>query len=168
MSFTMKIQPYLDKLNNSKEFIDFKNKNPDAYFSACFFVLDYETKKNMHQIDYYMPGKKKMATFFLDTEKIEVKEGDLNNKSTPNKIEHKINLDLDILKGLVEDEMKNHTVTTKLQKIIAVLQNVDGKLVWNLNCITTDMGIIKIHIDDESHSVLKFDKVNLFDAIKKL
>jgi hypothetical protein len=64
--------------------------------------------------------------------------------------------------------MKNNTVTSKLQKIIAILQNLDGKLIWNLNCITNDMGIIKIHIDDESHSILKFEKVNLFEIVKKL
>ena len=54
------------------------------------------------------------------------------------------------------------------QKIIAVLQNLDGKLIWNLNCITTDMGVIKVHVDDQSHSVLKFEKINLFDVVKKL
>jgi len=80
----------------------------------------------------------------------------------------KINIDLDILKGLVEDEMKNQTVTKKLQKIIAVVQNTDDCLVWNLNCITTDMGIIKVHIDDKTHSILKFEQVSLFDVVKKI
>ena len=67
-----------------------------------------------------------------------------------------------------EDEMKNNIITTKLQKIIAVLQNIDNKLIWNLNCITTDMGIIKVHIEDESHSILKFEKINLFDIVRKI
>ncbi|MFA6022602.1 MAG: hypothetical protein WC781_00780 [Candidatus Pacearchaeota archaeon] len=163
----MKIQPYIEKLNSSEEFKKFMDKNPKAYFAAGFFVLDFESKKNLHQIDYYDPKTKKMATFILDND-VEVKIGETANTLVPNKIEGDINLDLDVLKGLVQDEMKNQTITTKVQKIIAVVQNIDDKLIWNLNCLTTDMGIIKVHIDDESHSILKFEKINLFDIVKKL
>ncbi len=163
----MKIQPYLEKLENSRQFKEFQEKNPKAYFSAGFFVLDFESKKNVHQIDYFIPKSKKIATFMLDS-KVEMKLGEASNETTPKKIDGSIQLDLDILKGIVEDEMKNNMVTTKLQKIIAVLQNLNGKLIWNLNCITTDMGVIKVHIDDSSHSVLKFEKINLFDIVKKL
>ncbi|MBI2628525.1 hypothetical protein HYW74_00385 [Candidatus Pacearchaeota archaeon] len=163
----MKIQPYLEKLESSKQFKEFQGKNPKAYFSAGFFVLDFETKKNVHQIDFFIPKSKKIATFMLDS-KVELKIADGTNNTTPKRIEGSINLDLDILKGIVEDEMKNNMVTTKLQKIIAVLQNLDGKLIWNLNCITTDMGVIKVHVDDATHSVLKFEKINLFDIVKKL
>lgn len=164
----MKIQPYIDKLNNSKAFQDFKTKNPTSYFSAGFFVMDFETKKNIHQIDYYIPETKKMETFILDGDEVTSKEGEGTNKKIPGKIESEIKLDLDVLKGLVEDEMKNQTITKKIHKIIAIIQNIDGKLVWNLNCITSDMGIMKVHIEDTSHSILKFNKVNLFDAIKRL
>tara|TARA_Y100000310_G_scaffold59671_1_gene55041 strand:- start:273 stop:767 length:495 start_codon:yes stop_codon:yes gene_type:complete len=163
----MKIQPYFDKLKNSKAYQDFITKNPNAYISSGFFVLDFQTKKNMHQIDYYIPETKKMQTFILDGTEVTSKEDDTLNKKIPNKITAEVNLDLDTLKGLVEDEMKNHTITTKLQKIIAVIQNIDGKLVWNLNCITTDMGVLKVHISDQDHSVLKFNKINLFDVMKK-
>ncbi|MEM4625186.1 MAG: hypothetical protein QXJ28_00245 [Candidatus Pacearchaeota archaeon] len=163
----MKVQPYLKKLNNSKEFKEFIKKNPEAYLIAGFFVFDFENDTRIHQIDYYVPDKHSMVTFFLDN-KIELKEAKAANDIKPQKIEGEIKLDLDLLKGIVQDEMKNHTVTSKLQKIIAVLQNIDGTLIWNLNCITNDMGIIKMHIDDKSHSVLKFEKVSLFDIIKKL
>ena len=163
----MKIQPYFDKLKSSKAYQDFISKNPEAYLSSGFFVLDFQTKKNMHQIDYYIPETKKMQTFILDGEQVTSKEDDTINNKIPNKISSDVTLDLDILKGLVEDEMKNHTITTKLQKIIAVIQNIDGKLVWNLNCITTDMGVLKVHISDQDHSVLKFNKINLFDVMKK-
>jgi len=163
----MKIQPYFDKLKASKAYQDFISKNPNAYLSSGFFVLDFQTKENMHQIDYYIPEKEKMQTFILDSEEVTCKESDTINDSIPKKIEQQVNLDLDVLKGIIEDEMKNHTITTKLQKIIAIIQNIDGKLIWNLNCITTDMGVLKVHISDEDHSVIKFDKINLFDVMKK-
>lgn len=163
----MKIQPYLDKLNSSNKFKEFISKNPDAYFSAGFFMIDLAEGNNLHQIDYYLPKEKKIVTFMLDKD-IEMKKDDLQNDSVPKGIEGNIEIDLDVLKGIVEDEMKNHTVTTKLIKIIAVIQNIEGKKVWNLNCLTSDMGIIKVHVDDSDHSVLKFENVNLFDAVKKL
>ncbi|MBS3092136.1 hypothetical protein J4466_01815 [Candidatus Pacearchaeota archaeon] len=166
----MKIEPYIEKLESSKEFKSYIGKSPNAYFSAGFFVLDFETNKNIHQIDYYDPKSKKMITFMLDGKKVEAKLAEMpkENKLKPGKIDGKINLDLDILKGIVQDEMKNNMVTTKLQKIIAILQTLDGKLIWNLNCITTDMGVVKVHVDDATHSILKFEKINLFDIVKKL
>ncbi len=163
----MKIQPYIDKLSSSKAFHAFKEKNPNSYLSAGFFVLDFEHENNVHQIDYYNPEDKKIITFTLDNE-IQVKDGEKLNDKVPEKINGSINLDLDILKGILEDEMKNHTITTKIQKIIAVVQNIEGKKVWNINCITTDMGLIKAHIDDETHAILKFEKINLFDVVRKL
>ena len=164
----MKIQPYIDKLNNSNEYKKFIEKNPNAYFSAGFFVIDFEENKNIHQIDYFIPDTKKMMTFVLDSDKVETKESEASNDKTPDKITEKINIDLDTLKRIVEDEMKNNTVTKKIQKIIAVLYKLDGKVIWNLNCITTDMGMMKVHIEDKSHDILRFDKINLFDAVKKL
>ncbi len=163
----MKIQPYFEKLNESKKFQNFKSKNPKAFFSAGFFVLDFVEKKNLHQLDYYLPEEKKMTTFMLDGN-VEMKKSEISGKGTPKEIQGDIKLDLDILKGIVEDEMKNHTITHKLHKIVAIIQNLNGKLIWNLNCITSDMGIIKVHIDDATHSVLKFEPLNLFDIVKKL
>ena len=164
----MKIEPYFQKLNESNVFKKFKEKNPKAYLSAGFFVIDFEDNKNIHQIDYFNPENSKMTTFILDGNEVEEKDSESANTLVPSEIKQKINIDLDILKGMVEDEMKNRTITNKIQKIIAVVQNIDGKLIWNLNCITTDMGIMKVHIEDDSHSIIKFDKVNLFEAVRKL
>ncbi|PIN94839.1 hypothetical protein COU53_02025, partial [Candidatus Pacearchaeota archaeon CG10_big_fil_rev_8_21_14_0_10_30_48] len=108
----MKIQPYFDKLKSSKEYNNFISKNPNAYLSSGFFVLDFQTKKNMRQIDYYVPGNKKIQTFILDSKEVISKESETLNKIVPKKIDQNISLDLDVLKGLVEDEMKNHTITT--------------------------------------------------------
>jgi hypothetical protein len=164
----MKIQPFLDKLNQSKSFKDFSKKNPEAYFSAGFFVIDLLDKKNLHQLDYYLPKEDKIATFLLDGD-VELKIGEkIKSDKAPEKIQGDINLDLDVLKGIVEDEMKNKNITHKIHKIIAIIQNNEKKLIWNLNCITSDMGVIKVHIEDSTHSVLKFEPINLFDVVKKL
>ena len=94
----MKIQPYFEKLNTSSIFQKFKEKNPKAYLAAGFFVIDFETNKNIHQIDYYNPDTSKITTFILDGAEVEEKESESANNLIPRQINQKINIDLDILK----------------------------------------------------------------------
>ena len=72
------------------------------------------------------------------------------------------------MKGIVHDEMLNRTVTGEIKKIIAVLQSQEGRKVWNLNCITGDLGIIKVHVDDKTSNILEFEKASLFDFVKMI
>ena len=79
-----------------------------------------------------------------------------------------IKTDLKALKGIVEDEMKNRTVTDSIKKIIALLQIIDGKVVWNLNCITNNLNVLQVHIDDRDQTVLKFMKYSIMDFVKTI
>ena len=148
----MKIQPYVSKLNTSSQYKDFAKKNNDAFMVAAFFVLDLENGKNSHVIDYYVPSKKKIAAFTLDNQ-ITLQMMDLMTKKVPEKLDLKTNIDLEALEGILEDEMKNRNVTDDIKKIIAVVQTIDGKKIWNLNCMLSGMGILNAHIEDESRSV---------------
>ena len=51
----MKIQPYVNKMNNSPEYKQFIKQNSDAFLAAGFFIIDYEYGNNIHQIDLYVP-----------------------------------------------------------------------------------------------------------------
>jgi len=162
----MKLAHYTKRVEDSPEFKKFREEHKQAYLSAGFFVLDFETNKHMHQIDFFIPSKKKVATFKLengitfqisDTFKLKKKPEELTGDSI---------LDLEALKGIVHDEMMNRTVTQDVKKIIAVLQQENGKKVWRLNCITGDMAIIKVEVDDSKGDVLDFEKANLFDMMK--
>ena len=57
----MKLNPFIQKLSNSSEYREFQKKNGDAFLVAGFFVLDLESGQSLHQIDYYVPSKKKVA-----------------------------------------------------------------------------------------------------------
>ena len=54
------------------------------------------------------------------------------------------------------------------KKIIAVVQNVEGKKIWNLNCVLSGMEILKAHVEDSSKSVLKMEKISMMDLMKKV
>jgi hypothetical protein len=87
---------------------------------------------------------------------------------TPQQLNLDTKVDLDALEGILTDEMHNRGISEKIMKIIAVIQNIDGKKIWNLNCVLTGMGILKSHVDDTSETVLKIEKQSLFDIIKHL
>jgi len=163
----MKIQPYVNKLNESAQYHDFAKQNKDAFMVAGFFILDFESGKNMHQLDYYVPSKKKVAAFTLD-KGVQMQMMDMVNAKKPEELDLKTKIDLDALRGILEDEMKNRCITEDVKKIIAILQMVDGKKLWNLNCVLSGMGILRAHIEDESESVLKMEKLNMLDFVKKM
>lgn len=163
----MKIQPYIEKLNASQQFQQFKQEYSDAYLIAGFFVLDFEAGQNIHQIDYYMPKEKKVAAFSLG-EQVDMKIMDMITDKTPEKLDIKTKVDLEALKGILEDEMKNRSITEEIKKIIAVLQTVEGDKIWNINCVLSGMEILRAHIEDSSESVLRMERASVMDYIKKL
>jgi len=163
----MKIQPYVEKLEKSDEYKNFKIKYPDSFLVAGFFVLDLEGGSNVHQIDFYIPKEKKIAAFTLDGE-ITVKILETLNDKVPEKLGLDTTIDLDALQGILTDEMKNRGMSEEIRKIIAVIQNIDGKRIWNLNCVLTGMEILKSHVEDDSKSVLKIEKSTIMDVMKKM
>lgn len=163
----MKIQPYIEKLESSEEYQEFKGKYENAFLIAGFFILDFESGQNLHQIDYYVPSEKKVAAFTLD-EKVLVQMLKLIDDNVPEKLDIRTNIDLDALKGIIEDEMKNRGMSESIRKMIAVIQKVEGKDIWNVNCVLSGMEILKAHIDDESETVLKMERSSILDYIKKV
>jgi len=163
----MKIKPYLEKLEASEKYKEFMSKNADAFMVAGFFIIDFEGGKNLHQIDYYVPSSKQVAAFTLDAE-VEVQTLKLMNDDVPDKLDSEINIDLDELHGIVQDEMKNRNITEQIRKMIAIIQNLKGKKVWNINCILSGMEVLKAHIEDDSKTILSMDKVSIADIVKKI
>ncbi|MBI3334829.1 hypothetical protein HYZ97_05055 [Candidatus Pacearchaeota archaeon] len=163
----MKLKPFVDKLHNSSEYKEFQQQYKDAYMAAGFFVLDLEAGKNIHQIDYYIPAEKKVAAFTID-HGITMQKLSLINSKIPEKLDLITKVDLDALKGILEDEMKNRSITEEIKKIIAVIQKIEGKTLWNLNCVLSGMGILRAHVDDESRTVLKMEKASILDYIKRI
>ena len=163
----MKIRPYIDRLEKSEEYKNFKAKYPEAFLTAGFFVLDLEGGANIHQIDFYIPTEKKIAAFSLDGD-IKLKILETLNDKVPERLDINTNIDLDAISGILTDEMKNRGISESIRKIIAVIQNIDGKKIWNLNCVLTGMEILKSHIEDESQTVLRIEKTSILEVMKKM
>jgi len=163
----MKLKPYIQKLESSKEYKSFKQKHPDSTLVAGFFVIDFEQGRNIHQIDFYCPSSKKVAAFTLD-DKITLQLMKLMSRKIPDTLDIETNIDLDALKGILTDEMKNRNISEEITKMIAVIQSIKGRKIWNVNCVLSGMDILKAHVEDESKTILKIEKMSMMDIMKKL
>ena len=164
----MKIKPYVEKLEKSAKYKEFVKKYPNAFLAAGFFIIDVETGKNVHQIDFYVPKENKIAAFTLDGAKVDFQIQTAMNKKVPQVLSLDTKIDLDALEGILRDEMRNRGMSEDIKKIIAIIQNIDGKKVWNLNCVLTGMEVLKSHVEDESKTVLKIEKISLMELMKKM
>lgn len=162
----MKLSHFVKRVEKSSEYKKFRNKNPHAYLCAGFFVIDYELGKNQEQIDYFL-NDNKVATFMLEKPvKMKISQAALTKKA--GELKGDTRLDLEQLKGIIHDEMENQTITEEIKKIIAVIQVIDGKKTWILNCVLSGLNLLKVNIDDKTGNILRFEKANLMDFIRRM
>jgi len=51
----MNLKFYLEKLENSEVFKNFKKENPEAYLCSAFFIIDKSGRDNKQHFDFYVP-----------------------------------------------------------------------------------------------------------------
>jgi len=163
----MKIKPYIEKLNSSGEYKKFVDKYKDAYLAAGFFIIDFEQGNNIHQIDYYIPSEKKIGAFTLDNQVV-LQMMEVLNEAKPEKLDIKTKIDLEALKGIVQDEMRNRGITEEIKKMIAIIQNIKGKKTWTVSCILSGMEILKANVEDKSETILRMERTSITDIIRKV
>ena len=164
----MKVKDLMKKLRSSPQYDSFSSAYKDAFPVAGFFVIDSESKKNIYQIDYLIPSKDKIAAFSIDHPVSMQMLDAQKNKEPLKEIDMNALIDLEALEGILEDEMKNRSISETVTKIIAVLHMHEGKKIWNLNCMLSGMSLLRAHIDDASKTVLKMERVALFDLMKTM
>lgn len=160
----MNIFDVIRKVEMSKEFKTFKKENPGAYFCAAFFIMDYETNEHKKQLDYYVSSTDVM-TFSIDPKdesKIIPAKAELPKKEKIPAI------GLQAVK-LNEDEImeiaKKESEIGDFTKVIVVLQNLEGKDIWNLSCMK-GLQMMRYHLSATDGKVLKKEKINLMDMMK--
>jgi hypothetical protein len=167
----MEISNLLSRIEKSSVFKQFKKDNDHAFFCAGFIILNYKQNLFEYSLDYR--DEKNIFTFKIPSdEKAEItflKEDLLEGRKPLEEVNHseikKLKIDIEALKSLVEKELKKNKVTNSLEEIIAVLQNMDGKLVWHLTCMAAAFTIVNIIFDSHSGEVIKFEKRNLMDFV---
>ena len=168
-------QETYNTITNSKIFQKFKQEHPNAKLSAGFFILDFLSNDTKKSLDYLDENSDKVFTFNLNNNKTTIHQDKLINpeatnqpKLTPiNPSPENLKIEVKELKGIIGLEKLEQGIQAKLHKIIAVLQNHENKLTWNLTCILEQLIIIHALVDAKTGNIIKFERKNMMDFIKK-
>jgi hypothetical protein len=162
-------------VNDSAVFKKFIKENPNAELIAGFFILDFLSNDNKDSIDYKIieTDSNKVCTFELNKNKeVIMKQDKLIDTEAPTQpkltqIKPEVKIDLNEITSIAEKKAEENKITAKFHKIIAVLQNHENQLIWNLTCMLDQLIILHILISSETGEVIKFERKSMMDFIKK-
>ena len=159
----MNFHSALAAVQKSQEFKKFREKNKKAILFSAFFILNPEFEAETQQVDYLMPDKKEITTFFVNPDgKVNSKQDELHlKKKEAKELKTEKIKDLDFI---VEELKKN--ITCKPTKVITILQHHDSKQIWNITCILESFKILTLHFDCFSGKILLKEERNIFDFMK--
>ena len=166
----MKASHYVNEVRKSQVFKDFIKDNPKAYLCSLFCSKDFIERKTEIQVDFYSPEKKTIISFKVG-KKIELiphkkSETILHKKFVPGELKDNIKMDVEELRPTLVDEMHNREMAYEIEKVLAFVNIVDGKPVWNCTGFLKGLGLLQAHVEDSSASVLFMEKKSLFDMIR--
>jgi len=158
-----------ETITQSKIFKDFISTNSQAELVAGFFILDFLSNDTKNSLDYKLD--KKIMTFSVnqDNEVTLLEDKLIEKPGLPvlTKISLSIKTDLNEIPSITQKQAEENNITAKFHKIIAVLQNHEDSLVWNLTCMLDQLIILHILINAETGETIKFERKNMMDFIKK-
>lgn len=170
----MNFKETFEKVQESKIFKDFIEKNPKAELCAGFFIIDLLSNDNKKAIDYKIQDKAKIFTFDVRGEDVLMKEDKLitdTDHPPLSKINPDIKVEVEELKSIAGVKALDNGISAKFSKIIAVLQNLkkdeENKQIWNLTCMLEGLIILNILIDANTSEIIKFERRSMMDMIKK-
>lgn len=155
------------QLEKSPVFLKFREENPDSFLCAGFFILNFKSNIYEYSLDYRTD--KQIFTFKIQIagEVVMLSEDIIDSQKPLEKIKLDVQIDINDLRAIVEKSLTNNNVKNHLEEVIAVLQVIGNQQIWNLTCMCEGMTIINMHIHPESGLVLKFEKKNLLDFVKR-
>jgi len=169
----MSFKKLKENIEKSEEFKKFKKENPKALLYSAFFMLKQAFGNliiETQQLDYFIGGKKVATLFFDENQKIqkkvdEVEPAKQGEKREFVKLDDEIKIDVENLQEIIKKELnKNKVGIEEVSKVIAILQKIKCKVVWNITCIS-GMTLIRMHID-ENGKVLENKKESLLSMMK--
>lgn len=161
-----------ETIGASEKFKSFKQENPNAELVAGFFILDFLSNDTKKSLDYLV--NEKVFTFDLaDDGYIKLKQDKLieqesNNSPKLTKLNSNPKIEVDELKSIVGERKLEEGISAHLHKIIAVLQNYNERLTWNLTCMLDQLIILHVLIDAETGEIIKFERKSMMDFIRKV
>jgi len=164
----MNSQFYFEKLQNSKEYKKFSEKNPKAFLCSGFFVVDKKGQDNKQHFDFYVPESKKLFSFELENN-CRLVPIEMIEQKIPEKLEINFDIDFNNVEKLVSEKMEQEKIKNKIEKMLFSLQKIKGKNMLIGTVFISMLGLLKVRIDVEKMKIVLFEKKSFFDmmSIKK-
>ena len=153
----MEIIDLINRLEKSKEFKDWKEKNKESFLAHVFKLLD-DANKDDWQIGYYNKDDT-ITTFIITPNEIKIAETENIFKKPEAKIKEldRKKIKIDITSALQTAE-KIQTTEYKQEtpfKIITILQKLDLGQIYNVTYVTQTFKVLNLKIDSGTGKVLK-------------
>ena len=166
----MELKEAFKKLEKSKEFREWKQKNPDTFFSYALKILE-ENKEQPWNIGFYHKLTDKVVTFIVD-KKIDMQEEEEIFKKPDDEVKpietEKAKMPFSDIMEKVRDFTNKTYPTELMNKTIAILQNLENYgTVWNITHITPSFNTINIKADAEDGRILYNNIESIMGLIKK-
>ncbi len=148
---------------SSEEFKNWKKENPDAHLASAFAMFSDGEERNW-LISYYNCKKDTITTFSGESSNEEEafkKEGDIPE------------LKLEDVKlgeeGALKEARKvlSEEYGEKPQKVVMVLQNLEGKVLWNITFITAAFKVVNARVSASTGTVISRNAASLSDFMQK-
>jgi hypothetical protein len=121
----MKFKELLEELKGKDSYSKFIEQYPEAHLTAGFFILSTEEKEgDKVQIDFYIPGDKKIASFEYPFESFHVHEDEIKESNKITNLDIKVDI-MDLF-GFLEEK-----TSKKYNKVIAILKDD----IWNVTAL---------------------------------
>ncbi len=151
----MKVKDLVSDLKEKDCYNEFIEKYPEAFIYSVYYVLE----EGKASIDFFIPSEKKIVEFALPFEEYKIHKDKIEGVE---KLDFDLNVDLDDLKERVEEIKEEKEIKSNVTKIIAILQ----KGIWNLTCLTSDLGVLRIKINSKSGDLKEFNKDSLMNMTR--
>ncbi len=158
----MKSIQLFDRLKQKSCYEKFSKDHPEAYLYAIFGMMSNEEKEgDKIQFDFLIEKTNRIAIAEYPFEEIKVSPQEINPKPKVLNL-NEINLDIEDLPEEIKKIQKEKKDKTNITKIIAILK----ENIWDLNCLTSTVDVLKIKINAQTKECLNFKKESLMNFIQ--
>jgi len=154
------------KLFASKEFKDWKEKNPKPFLAHFFNQLDENYKQGNWEVGFYDSERDKIITFVVGSVILVKPEDEVFKKE-----EHQVlELDIDKVKINLEEAIKIFKQCQEQKypgqwpmKVFVILQELEEGIVWNLTSATKTFSALNIRINAVDGKIISDKCESFFD-----
>lgn len=162
----MNIKQITKNVQEDKEFLSWKEKNPSSILVHVFVMLD-DANKDMLQIGYYDEAKEKITTIIWDNGKVSIvpeqeilKSGDKIIELNPEEIKISVEEALEI----VEKE-RTKKMPEPIMKKFFIIQNSEHGAIYNITFFSQALRTLNMKILASNGKVIHSDVKKLIEQL---